>query len=137
MTATVAKKKPSRTRLAMRELQKMFQKIPEQRAVPKKSQGKFTQLGICQFIACLLKANEDLPKNKKLNDATITKAVAQEFPTAKSVKRLIAGHITIGYWRTLYNLGHFSPEKKAPKVKSKQYNEKGEVINPRSGKPVA
>lgn len=103
----------------------------------RQTSGVSSGMGICQFIALLFEANETLPKSKKFTDATITAMIVHEFPDREPVRKLIAGELTVGYWRTLYNqgllTGSVQKREMIPKP-SRRYNEHGEHINPRTGR---
>lgn len=113
-----------------------FKILPDQKTVNKVQRGVETGLGITQFVSTLLEANEQLPLSRKLTDETIKQQLIKEFPNAKNVKKLKSGAITVGYYRTLYNLGHFSVGGKKPKQKSHRWTADGQIANLKTGKPL-
>lgn len=99
--------------------------------------GKSSGMGICQFIGLLFEANEVLPKSKKFTDRTIQEMIVHEFPDREPVRRLQAGLLTVGYWRTLYNQGLLTgsvQKRDAIPKPSRRYNEQGQHVNPRTGR---
>jgi hypothetical protein len=105
-----------------------------------KSRGVSIRGGVCAYVANLLEANETLPRRRKLTDKRLEALIKVEYPEARSVKRLLKGEITIGYWRALYNSGLLSKDLvtgkyQKPKVRSRQYDQKGRILNPWNGKP--
>lgn len=98
--------------------------------IERKSCGLTTGMGICEYAASLLEVNEKLPASKKMSDATLEVLMIQEFPGRKSMERLAAHKTTMGYWRTLYNLGKLTGGK-IPATKSVRYSLTGMVRKPR------
>lgn len=105
----------------------------EKNPIERKSHGVASGMGICEFAASILKINEELPASQKLSDATLARMMIQEFPGRSSMKRLEDGKTTMGYWRTLYNLGSLT-RGKVPAVKSVRYSLTGVVKPPRHGR---
>jgi len=106
----------------------------EAQRIPHKSRGLKSRLGICQYVSILLKANETLPQSKKMTDKNMERLLAREFPDRKSVRRLLEGKITMGYFRTLYNAGMLTQGVK-PEQRSHRYNEFGKIDDRAPGRP--
>jgi hypothetical protein len=108
----------------------------DQRKVAFRKAGQSTDLGIIQFICGLFEANERLPRPQKMTDATMKAAIIAEYPNSPSSAKLKSGKRHLGYWRTLYNMGHWSQRPRGtpripPAVRSKRYAEDGTVADPR------
>lgn len=101
-----------------------------------KSAGKRTKLGICSFVAALLRTNELIKRKKRLNDETLKYQICYEFHDRPSARALVEGRRTVGWWRLLYNKG-FLTNGEVPEVKSKRYGKKGELVHPKTGKSIA
>ena len=113
--------------------------IPEPGTEPGRSRrppvpGRRSGLGVGAFFATLFRANE-LLKRHKMTDWTIENQVCLEFPDQPCSKALLSGSKTVGEWRGLYNSGDLTGGEK-PEVPSKRYDGLGNVVNPKSGKPM-
>jgi len=102
-----------------------------------KSRGIKSGLGVCSFAADLLRVNEDLPKHRRMTDEEMRRIMIEEFShrltlARSSIRRLYERRITMGYYRTLYNMGHLI--KKKPRKLSHQFDTKGEIIPEARGK---
>lgn len=98
--------------------------------------GVKSQLTLSEFITVLLELNDQLPPHKRLTDLQIIDQLAQEFPKSHVAYRLVQGKKSLGYLRSLYNMGRFSPDKTPPPIKSIPYGHDGWPINPWSGRPM-
>lgn len=105
------------------------------RKIQRKSAGKRTRLGICEFVAALLETNETLPKHRKLTDATLTREIVREFPDRKPVLKMLRGILGMGYWRALYNSGKLT-NGRVPATRANRWTEDGLVAHPKSGRPL-
>jgi hypothetical protein len=106
------------------------------------TRGEVTNMGICAFWATLFLANEGLPRTKKMTDAEIKAKVLNEFPaesqpdrTRGSLEKLELGIVTVNYYRGLYNKGRLTRET-APDNPSKRYGDSGDIVNPKTGRPI-
>ena len=102
----------------------------------KPPKGATVKLPICRFIAQVFEANEILPKGRKLTDEQIKKEILEQFPYHASSRRLAAGKIDVGYWRSQYNSGFLTMGKGTktkrnpirPKVLSNRYDKEGRIV---------
>lgn len=139
----------------VRSLPGGIQGTPDRLPKAIKSQGVRTRLGIMQFWAALFMANEaaaaSYGKRREapppMTDAEIADKVCQEYPDRKSIARLRDGRITVNWYRNRYNEGHVTmtnslvptntPSESNPYPISHRYDEKGRIVNGKTGKPVA
>jgi hypothetical protein len=93
-----------------------------------------------EFIAGLFELNEILQDHKKMTDAEIRRQILQEFPNNRTAAYLKPNNktrtLTVNYWRCFYNRGQLSPGIDKPKMPSRRYDEHGNVVNSRTGKPL-
>ena len=100
-----------------------------------KSRGAKSKIGICKFIALLLEVNETLPKYRKMTDERLRRIVLDEYPD-RTLRKLRNGKITIGHYRTLFNLGKLvAPYGTHPDIPSNRYLSNGVVANRSAGRP--
>ena len=101
--------------------------------------GKRTGMGICAFWCALFEANEALPKARKMTDEEIKRQMIQEFPSQPAIQKLgpvgQRGTVTVNQYRIMYNTGKLS-NGVLPAKPSRRYTDKGELANPRTGKPL-
>lgn len=111
----------------------------QRKGIVHKSHGVRSGLGICAFVAELLRANEAAMRDQKATDDELREIIIGEFPhrlakKRSSVKRLYRRAIGVWYYRGLFNAGLLDGQK--PKERSQPYNEEGQVIAKTRGRPA-
>lgn len=112
--------------------------VPDRAEVRRKSGqktwGRRSGLGVGAFIATLLKANE-LLQDRKMTDEVLARQICLEFPDSPCARGILSGTKTVGEWRVAYNRGELT-QKQKPEYPSRRYDGLGNVVNPRTGKPI-
>jgi hypothetical protein len=112
-----------------------------------KTEGRSHHLrrtGICEFVSSLLAANEELPPEKRLSDERIRVILIVEYGHLPSIQALnvqrgdYKARRTVGYFRTLYNLGVLLTEHRGfpPAKLSRRYSWRGKLASIGSGREL-
>jgi hypothetical protein len=98
--------------------------------------GTTSNLSITAYIAFLLELNEYMPKEHKLTDYQLCRAIIREFPHRPRIQRLRPQKTlesktedTLTYWRARYNRGDIFPDRR-PRTGpiSFRYDENGDRL---------
>lgn len=104
-----------------------------------KSKGLHSGLGVTAYFSLLFELNERLPKKQKMDDDTIAKMIATEFPDRKttSLEHFTGPNKihTINSYRYRYNAGKFN-RGIPPEICSFRYDKKGRAVNGRTASSV-
>lgn len=123
------KPKPGKNPKRVKNMMRMYKGIRSDVKKKPVFAGKCSGLGMFQFIAQMLEANERAAKEDKLTDASLELMLIDEYPQNKRMIEVFRTRLrTINYYRDLYNRGRLTNDKPPPVI-SYRYNEFGLAVN--------
>lgn len=91
--------------------------------IPRKTKGKSSGMGVCEFWRWLFELNEGLSQTNKMTDAEILRLLQVEFPDRPSAWQAVKeGRRPVGHYRCRYNSGALGGRPGPSRIKSYRYD---------------